>query len=49
MRYEFNLDDAEVEAVTSATIKKFKQLISRPNPTSPGSISNKPEFYHSPG
>jgi hypothetical protein len=49
MRKEFKLTDEEIEVVIMATAKKYRQLIARPNPTSPSYINTKPEFFHVPG
>jgi hypothetical protein len=49
MRKEFRLDEEEIEIVMQATIKKFKQLMRRPNPATPSYVNHKPEFFHNPG
>jgi hypothetical protein len=49
MRKDFKLTDEEIEVVITATAKKYRQLIARPNPTSPSYINTKPEFFHVPG
>ncbi len=49
MRKEFKLDDEEIESVIDATIRKFKELMKRPNPATPSHINHRPDFFHNPG